>query len=176
MIGLDDIRTLTAGLRADPALSAVTVLEDYQRMLDVDPDAAPTQADDVAARRAAREEIRERIGRALDEVPTLDADRMLRALAEVVAATVRTNAYQDREAIALKLRPREISFAPLPRPAFEIWVHSPRVEGVHLRFGEIARGGLRWSDRREDFRTEILGLMKAQRVKNAVIVPTTGAA
>lgn len=132
----------------------------------------PTREDDVAARRAAREEIRERIGRALDEVPTLDADRMLRALAEVVAATVRTNAYQNRASIALKVRPREISFAPLPRPAFEIWVHSPRVEGVHLRFGEIARGGLRWSDRREDFRTEVLGLVKAQMVKNAVIIPT----
>ncbi len=93
-------------------------------------------------------------------------------------ATLRTNAYrtdeagQRRTAVAMKLEPRRIPDLPEPRPRFEIWVYSPRVEGVHLRFGPVARGGLRWSDRREDFRTEILGLVKAQMVKNAVIVPT----
>ena len=70
------------------------------------------------------------------------------------------------------MAPQEIDFAPLPRPKFEIFVYSPRVEGVHLRFGSVARGGLRWSDRRDDFRTEVLGLVKAQMVKNAVIIPT----
>ena len=85
---------------------------------------------------------------------------------------VRTNFYQPgREAIALKLLPRKIPDLPEPRPAYEIFVYSPRVEGVHLRFGAVARGGLRWSDRAEDFRTEILGLVKAQMVKNTVIVP-----
>ncbi|HEY0239573.1 MAG TPA: NAD-glutamate dehydrogenase domain-containing protein, partial [Friedmanniella sp.] len=86
---------------------------------------------------------------------------------------VRTNFYRpDRPALALKLRSREVPDLPEPRPAFEIFVHSPRVEGVHLRFGLVARGGLRWSDRAEDFRTEVLGLVKAQTVKNTVIVPT----
>ncbi len=90
----------------------------------------------------------------------------------VIDAMVRTNFYQpSRQAIALKLLPRQIPELPEPRPAFEIFVYSPRVEGVHLRFGAVARGGLRWSDRAEDFRTEILGLVKAQMVKNTVIVP-----
>lgn len=132
----------------------------------------PDNGLDDEQRRARREEILGRIQEALNDVPTLDADRMLRTMAEVISATVRTNAYQDRASIALKLLPGEISAAPLPRPEFEIWVYSPRVEGVHLRFGPIARGGLRWSDRREDFRTEVLGLVKAQMVKNAVIIPT----
>ncbi len=114
----------------------------------------------------------------LADVASLDQDRILRSLLDLVNATLRTNAYrtdtagQRRVAIALKLDPRRIADLPEPRPRFEIWVYSPRVEGVHLRFGPVARGGLRWSDRREDFRTEILGLMKAQTVKNAVIVPT----
>ena len=90
----------------------------------------------------------------------------------MIAATVRTNYYRHRPAIAFKLDPTAIPDLPLPRPRHEIWVCGPRVEGVHLRGGGIARGGLRWSDRREDFRTEVLGLMKAQMVKNAVIVPT----
>ena len=90
---------------------------------------------------------------------------------------MRTNYYQRGEDggpksyVSFKLDPAAIPDLPLPRPKFEIWVYSPRVEGVHLRFGAVARGGLRWSDRREDFRTEILGLVKAQAVKNAVIVP-----
>ncbi|GAA1352326.1 NAD-glutamate dehydrogenase [Falsarthrobacter nasiphocae] len=107
----------------------------------------------------------------LDAVATLDADRLLRMFAELIEATDRTNFYLDVPRLSFKLRTRDLSFAPAPRPLHEIWVYSPRVEGVHLRFGDIARGGLRWSDRKEDFRTEILGLVKAQAVKNAVIVP-----
>ncbi|WP_040495117.1 NAD-glutamate dehydrogenase [Ilumatobacter nonamiensis] len=115
--------------------------------------------------------VSKRLGRALDEVPSLDDDRICRAFLTLIEATVRTNAFSDSDEIAVKLRPSEISFLPEPRPAFEIFVSSAWVEGVHLRAGPIARGGLRWSDRPEDFRTEVLGLVKAQMVKNAVIVP-----
>ncbi len=114
----------------------------------------------------------------LAEVSSLDQDSILRSLLSLVLATLRTNAYRTddagrrRGAVAVKLDPKQIPGLPQPRPAFEVWVYSPKVEGVHLRFGSVARGGLRWSDRREDFRTEILGLVKAQMVKNAVIVPT----
>ncbi|MEV8158469.1 NAD-glutamate dehydrogenase [Kocuria salsicia] len=128
--------------------------------------------DDDAAREAARDAALERLGAVLDGVPSLDADRLFRALADVVSATLRTNVFQQRPTMAFKLDPGAIPAAPQPRPAYEIWVWSPRVEGTHLRFGQVARGGLRWSDRREDFRTEVLGLVKAQMVKNAVIVPT----
>jgi glutamate dehydrogenase len=110
----------------------------------------------------------------LDAVSAIDDDRILRALRNVVAATLRTNAFAPAGATALafKLDSHLIPGLPAPVPWREIWVYSPRVEGIHLRAGPVARGGLRWSDRRDDFRTEILGLMKAQRVKNAVIVPT----
>ena len=114
---------------------------------------------------------------ALDEVQALDQDRILRSFLGVIQATVRTNYYQHgadarpKPYLSFKLDPSRIPELPEPRPHFEIFVYSPRVEGVHLRGGLVARGGLRWSDRREDFRTEILGLMKAQMVKNAVIVP-----
>ncbi|GAB3679121.1 NAD-glutamate dehydrogenase [Angustibacter aerolatus] len=120
----------------------------------------------------------EQVGAALDDVASLDHDRILRALLGVVRATLRTNWFQRRADgsphpyTSLKLDPHAVPDLPAPRPAYEVWVHSPRVEGVHLRFGAVARGGLRWSDRREDFRTEVLGLVKAQMVKNAVIVPT----
>ncbi len=116
---------------------------------------------------------------ALDEIPSLDDDRTLRAIVTLIGATLRTNAFQkgrngnDVPAVmSFKLDTAAIPDLPLPKPMFEIWVCSPRVEGVHLRNGRIARGGIRWSDRREDFRTEVLGLVKAQIVKNAVIVPT----
>ena len=115
---------------------------------------------------------RTKLAKAIDAVPGLDADRLLRSLASLVDATLRTNYYLGKPYMSFKLSPAGIPAAPEPRPKFEIWVYSPRVEGVHLRFGAIARGGLRWSDRREDFRTEVLGLVKAQTVKNAVIVPT----
>jgi glutamate dehydrogenase len=108
----------------------------------------------------------------LTEVASLEQDRVLRQFLAAMGATVRTNAYQSgKDCLSFKLRSREIPNVPEPRPFFEIWVYSPRVEGVHLRGGKVARGGLRWSDRRDDFRTEILGLVKAQQVKNTVIVP-----
>ncbi|HEU4967996.1 NAD-glutamate dehydrogenase [Sphingomonas sp.] len=107
-------------------------------------------------------------------VQAADDDRILRMIRGVVSATLRTNAYSPAatEALAFKLDSHQVPGLPAPVPWREIWVYSPRVEGIHLRAGPVARGGLRWSDRRDDFRTEILGLMKAQRVKNAVIVPT----
>ena len=110
----------------------------------------------------------------LDAVSAIDDDRILRSFAGLIAATLRTNAYApaSAEALAFKLDSALVPGLPAPVPWREIWVYSPRVEGIHLRAGPVARGGLRWSDRRDDFRTEILGLMKAQRVKNAVIVPT----
>lgn len=113
----------------------------------------------------------------LEAVTSLDEDRILRRLLEVIMATIRTNYFQKtndglhKSYISYKFDPSAISDLPLPRPMYEIFVYSPRVEGVHLRGGKVARGGIRWSDRREDFRTEILGLMKAQQVKNSVIVP-----
>ncbi|MEV4439308.1 NAD-glutamate dehydrogenase [Streptomyces sp. NPDC049577] len=119
----------------------------------------------------------EELDGALDQVASLDEDRILRSFLTVIKATLRTNHFQrdehgkPRPYLSIKLDPQAIPDLPAPRPAFEIWVYSPRVEGVHLRFGKVARGGLRWSDRREDFRTEILGLVKAQMVKNTVIVP-----
>ena len=108
---------------------------------------------------------------AIDAVDSLDEDRILRGFLSVVRAMLRTNYYLDKPYVSFKLDPTQIPLTPQPRPQFEIFVHSPRVEGVHLRGGSVARGGLRWSDRREDFRTEVLGLMKAQMVKNALIVP-----
>jgi glutamate dehydrogenase len=117
------------------------------------------------------------IDHALDRVGSLDEDRILRRYLTLVLKTTRTNFYQKlpngeaKPYLAVKLASSEIDFLPRPRPLFEIYVYSPRVEGVHLRAGRVARGGIRWSDRKEDFRSEILGLMKAQTVKNAVIVP-----
>ncbi|MFJ2774509.1 NAD-glutamate dehydrogenase [Streptomyces sp. NPDC087300] len=119
----------------------------------------------------------EELDGALDQVASLDEDRILRSFLTVIKATLRTNFFQEAEGgkphnyVSMKFDPQAIPDLPAPRPAYEIWVYSPRVEGVHLRFGKVARGGLRWSDRKEDFRTEILGLVKAQMVKNTVIVP-----
>ena len=132
----------------------------------------------VAAPAATAEALAQELRARLDEVVSLDHDRILRSYLDLVLATVRTSAYQvdergePRDHLALKIDPQMMPDLPAPRPSAEIWVYSPRVEGVHLRFGAVARGGLRWSDRREDFRTEVLGLVKAQTVKNAVIVPT----
>ena len=114
---------------------------------------------------------------ALEAVTSLDEDRILRSFLNIIRATLRTNYYQKDAAgepkpyLSFKLDPSGVPELPLPRPVFEIFVYSPRTEGVHLRGGRVARGGIRLSDRREDFRTEVLGLMKAQMVKNAVIVP-----
>ncbi|MFJ3956434.1 NAD-glutamate dehydrogenase [Arthrobacter sp. NPDC090010] len=127
---------------------------------------------DGEGRTAVIEKAHAALEEAMAEVATLDADRVLRIFINLIDQTLRTNYYQGKDYLSFKLNPAGIEGLPFPRPAFEIWVYSPRVEGVHLRFGAVARGGLRWSDRREDFRTEILGLVKAQMVKNAVIVPT----
>ena len=125
--------------------------------------------------------VRQRFMRRLDAVKSLDEDRILRRFANTIGATLRTNYFQTetdglsaggfKSYVSFKLNSRTIDELPLPKPAFEIFVYSPRVEGVHLRMGHVARGGIRWSDRREDFRTEVLGLMKAQNVKNTLIVP-----
>lgn len=118
------------------------------------------------------------VSRGVARAKSLDEDRILSAFAGAISATLRTNYFQPdadgkwKNYISIKVDPSRIPEAPLPKPMFEIFVYSPRVEGVHLRGGAIARGGIRWSDRREDFRTEVLGLMKAQVVKNTVIVPT----
>ncbi len=139
--------------RFDPALGPV----------DPDNDASHAQIDDIQA--------------LMDEIALLNEDRIMRRLLELILATVRTNFYRSqggepRDYLALKFDPGRISDLPAPRPAFEVFIHANSVEGVHLRNGKIARGGLRWSDRAEDFRTEVLGLVKAQVVKNSVIVPT----
>ncbi|WP_211877691.1 NAD-glutamate dehydrogenase [Pseudarthrobacter albicanus] len=127
---------------------------------------------DDAERALKQDEVRTGLDAAIEQVATLDADRVLRTFRNLIQATLRTNYFQNKTHVSFKLNPALIEGLPFPRPMFEIWVYAPRVEGVHLRFGKVARGGLRWSDRREDFRTEILGLVKAQTVKNAVIVPT----
>ncbi|AMG31874.1 NAD-glutamate dehydrogenase [Grimontia hollisae] len=122
--------------------------------------------------------IIQKIEDALEQVESLDDDRIIRRYMEMILATLRTNFYQKdketgewKEYLSLKLQPSKIPEIPKPVPFFEIFVYSPDVEGVHLRGGKVARGGLRWSDRQEDFRTEVLGLVKAQQVKNTVIVP-----
>lgn len=131
-----------------------------------------------AGRVESADAIGEELRGELDQVASLDSDRILRAFLASVEGTLRTNYFQTgedgarRPYLALKLNPHAIPDLPAPRPKFEMFVYSPRVEGVHLRFGAVARGGLRWSDRPEDFRTEILGLVKAQMVKNSVIVPS----
>jgi glutamate dehydrogenase len=133
-------------------------------------------ADPDAARHQLRE-LESDILAALDGVESLDEDRIIRRYLDLIRGTLRTNYYQrdasgsPKDYLSFKLEPQSIPEMPVPRPLYEIFVYSPRVEGVHLRSGKVARGGLRWSDRREDYRTEILGLLKAQQVKNAVIVP-----
>ncbi len=129
-------------------------------------------------RATAEAELVKQINKALDAVSSLDHDRIMRTSIALVRSTLRTNVYQKDAAgnyvsvMAFKLDPTKIPDLPLPIPKFEVWVYSPRVEGIHFRFASVARGGLRWSDRQEDFRTEILGLVKAQMVKNTVIVPS----
>lgn len=122
-------------------------------------------------------DVEKKIMAALDDVEQLNEDRIVRRYLELIKATLRTNFYQcnpdgsAKDYISFKLDPHHVTDMPLPKPMFEIFVYSPSVEGVHLRGGKVARGGLRWSDRNEDYRTEVLGLVKAQQVKNAVIVP-----
>jgi len=133
------------------------------------------------SRKPSGAELEERLERAiigaLDNVAVLNEDRILRRYLDLIKATLRTNFYQvtddgqPKDYISIKLDPMRIPELPEPRLMYEIYVYSPRFEGVHLRGGKVARGGLRWSDREEDYRTEVLGLVKAQQVKNAVIVP-----
>jgi glutamate dehydrogenase len=128
-------------------------------------------------RKAREGEIADRIEAALAAVESLDEDRILRRFVNAITAAIRTNFYQidaggqPKQLIAVKFASRALDALPLPRPRYEVFIYSPRVEALHLRFGKVARGGIRWSDRPQDFRTEILGLAKAQQVKNAVIVP-----
>ena len=137
----------------------------------------PAKAHGTRTAEQAAAQLVARIRSALDAVTSLDEDRILRAYLKLVLATLRTNFYRRDPAgaplpyLSFKLDPAALPDLPLPRPKYEIFVYSPRVEGVHLRMGDVARGGIRWSDRREDFRTEVLGLMKAQNVKNTLIVP-----
>jgi glutamate dehydrogenase len=152
-------RTIAGALRANTPIARLLV-ELFRERFDPERDHAREQ------------EIAEQITAALDDVASLDQDRILRSYLTHIQATLRTNWFvPDRTYLSLKLEPTLLPDLPLPRPEFEIFVYSPSVEGVHLRFGPVARGGLRWSDRRDDYRTEILGLVKAQMVKNTVIVP-----
>ena len=165
----------TFGLRyiADTVAQHAGLARDLVALFDArfDPDQAAATRDTVAS------EIGARIEDALATVQSLDEDRILRQLRGLIGATVRTNYFmrdaagQPPPTIAFKFDGRKLETAPEPRSYREIWVWSPRVEGVHLRYAPIARGGIRWSDRAQDFRTEVLGLAKAQQVKNAVIVP-----
>ncbi|MDE2338100.1 MAG: NAD-glutamate dehydrogenase, partial [Gammaproteobacteria bacterium] len=157
-------------LAANPAIAAA-IVQLFEARFD------PSKPQRGKATERAAERIVTRIRSGLDGVSSLDEDRILRAYLTLVQATLRTNFYRrDRSGtplayLSFKFNPAAIPDLPLPRPKYEIFVYSPRVEGVHLRMGDVARGGIRWSDRREDFRTEVLGLMKAQNVKNTLIVP-----
>ncbi|GGF78476.1 NAD-glutamate dehydrogenase [Azorhizobium oxalatiphilum] len=137
----------------------------------------PSRDETLEARAARETPLREAIEAALADVSSLDEDRILRRFVNLVDAALRTTFYQPdadgqpRPVIAIKYESAKVEALPLPLPLYEVFVYSPQVEGVHLRFGPVARGGLRWSDRPQDFRTEVLGLVKAQQVKNAVIVP-----
>ena len=131
----------------------------------------------VQRSRDAINKVEQRIIESLDHIYSLDEDRILRLYLEVIKATKRVNFFQkeiftkQKSYLAFKISPQEIQEMPLPKPMYEIYIYSPRFEGVHLRGAKVSRGGLRWSDRREDFRTEVLGLMKAQKVKNSCIAP-----
>jgi glutamate dehydrogenase len=164
-VGLSySLSTVVEALRRVPAVTQglIALFDAFH-----DPKAEAGRSDAAARADAA---IRSGLG----QVAAIDEDRILRLFQGVIAATIRTNAFSPAaaEALAFKFDSSKVPGLPKPVPWREIWVYSPRVEGIHLRGGPIARGGLRWSDRRDDFRTEILGLMKAQLVKNAVIVPT----
>jgi glutamate dehydrogenase len=169
--GLDPSELVqVAALRDYPEIAS-TILKLFAIKFD------PGMPGDIASRKLAAQPVIQKLEQLLEGVATLDADRVLRRLVHLVRAAQRTNFYlaepgtaPDRH-IAVKIASQEADPLPAPRPFREIFVWSPDVEGVHLRFGPVARGGLRWSDRRDDFRTEVLGLVKAQQVKNAVIVP-----
>jgi glutamate dehydrogenase len=162
-----------ATLRKHAGLAA-KIVELFHARFEPHPASPKKQTDDRSKREAA---IVAEIEDALAKVDSLDEDRIVRHFVNAVQSAIRTNYYQldknglPKEEISIKFSSRKIDGIPKPAPLFEIFVYSPRVEAVHLRFGKVARGGIRWSDRPQDFRTEILGLVKAQQVKNAVIVP-----
>ena len=169
--GLDPSQAVQeAALSAHPGVTRL-ILDLFAARFDPATGASPQARDRQAAL------LRVAIEEALQAVESLDEDRVIRRLAALVGALTRTNYYQpdasgaDKPYISFKVASRELVDLPAPKPFREIFVAAPHVEGVHLRFGPVARGGLRWSDRRDDFRTEVLGLVKAQQVKNAVIVP-----
>jgi len=159
-----------ATLRKYPALAAAIVTL-FQARFDPRVQQTPDE------RASSQAKIAAEIESGLQSVASLDEDRILRHFVSAVTAAIRTNYFQlggdgrPQDLIAIKFASRKVDDMPLPRPLFEIFVYSPRLEAAHLRFGKVARGGIRWSDRPQDFRTEILGLVKAQNVKNAVIVP-----
>ena len=138
---------------------------------------SPDLPEPVNEREAWGKQLEAQIDKALETVMSIDADRALRRIARLVGAILRTNFYQPahdggvKPYMSFKIASRDLEDLPAPKPYREIWVSGPDVEGVHLRFGPVARGGLRWTDRRDDFRTEVLDLVKAQQVKNAIIVP-----
>ena len=158
---------IQAALAAQPLIARLLV-ELFKRRFDPAP---------VADRGVRCAEVAAQIEQALDSVSSLDEDRVLRQYLSLIQASLRTNYFQraadgaPKPYLSIKFDPAKVPGLPEPRPKFEIFVYSPRMEGVHLRGGKVARGGIRWSDRMEDFRTEVLGLMKAQMVKNVVIVP-----
>ena len=166
-LGLGFSQTYLAATLAEHAEAAAALIDLFHALND------PAFADDRAF---AAEAARATVTAALERTQSLDEDRIIRRVLALVEAAVRTNFYQRdkgarRPALGIKFDCRQIAEMPEPKPYREIFVYAPRVEGLHLRFGPVARGGLRWSDRPEDFRTEVLGLVKAQQVKNAIIVP-----
>jgi len=169
--GLDPSQGVQEEALADHPGVARLILDLFQTKFD------PAVRADLTTRKEQAKAVEAKITEALQAVESLDADRVLRRLAALVGAIQRTNFYQPaadggpKPYISFKIASRELEDLPAPKPYREIYVSAPHVEGVHLRFGPVARGGLRWSDRRDDFRTEVLGLVKAQQVKNAVIVP-----
>jgi glutamate dehydrogenase len=169
--GLDPSQGVQEAALADHPEIAAQILALFRVRFD------PALPEPVEARRDWALQIQAKIDVALNLVASLDADRVLRRLCRLVQAITRTNFFQTDEngepkpIMAFKIASQQLEDLPLPKPYREIWVAGPEVEGVHFRFGKVARGGLRWSDRRDDFRTEVLDLVKAQQVKNAIIVP-----
>ncbi len=163
------METVVDALRDAPAITHALI-----RLFEANHDPDFAKKDDMAAREKAAHDASNEIKRGLTKVSAIDDDRLLRLFRSLIQAILRTNAFAPAamEALAFKIDSARVPGLPAPLPWREVFVYSPAVEGIHLRAGPVARGGLRWSDRRDDFRTEVLGLMKAQRVKNAVIVPT----
>jgi glutamate dehydrogenase len=163
------------GYMAATLVKHATIAGDIVRLFDARFD--PRLNISMEQRKARETEIAAAIETRLQNVESLDEDRILRRFVNAVQAAIRSNFYQidangqPKQLIAIKFASGKLEDLPLPRPLYEIFVYSPRLEGIHLRCGKVARGGIRWSDRQQDFRTEILGLVKAQQVKNAVIVP-----